>query len=171
MERLQVSNSMLQTAATCPTKTVLRLLGRSGTEPSASLECGKRVHEVLANYFKGNCDADTLYAPIEVAYRAWCEANITTEDRRWWENVLAIIQEWAERHPLTELPFIVEHVEIEFILPLAEGKDGTPIDVIGVLDGIGRLKQTKGRVLLEHKTTGKLDATFKADFEYDPQNT
>lgn len=172
MERLQISNSMLQTVADCPTRVVLRLLGRGGTEPNASLECGKRVHEVLANYLRGA--TDSVFDPIKVAYKAWCEQNLTSEDRRWWANVLAILEEWVERHPIHELPFTIEspdHIEVEFIYPLGEAKDGTPIDVIGNLDGIVQDRLTKGRYILEHKTTGRLNATFKADFEYDPQNT
>src|SRR5579859_5350990 len=109
---------MLQTVADCPTRVVLRLLGRGGTEPNASLECGKRVHEVLANYLRGGSDSSngSIFDPIKVAYKAWCEQNLTSEDRRWWANVLAILEEWVERHSLSELPFTIEqadHIEVE----------------------------------------------------------
>ena len=174
VERLQISNSMLATVADCPTRAVLRLLGRGGTEPNASLECGKRVHEVLANYLRGSGPDTGILDPITVAYKAWCEQHLTSEDRRWWENVRNILEVWMERHPIHELPFTIEsadHIEVEFIFPLGEAKDGTPIDVIGNLDGIVKDKLTSGRYILEHKTTGRFNASFKADFQFDPQNT
>lgn len=180
MERLQISNSMLQLVFDCPTRVTMRLLGRTGTEPNASLECGRAFHEFLAEYYITGSVTSVLQisgpgdSGAGTHYREWCERFLNNEDRRWWENVARIAEEYTERYwPIDELQFTVdpERIEVEFVMPLGTLKDGTPLDMIGVLDGIVRDKLTNSLYILEHKTTGQLTGPYREGFSYDPQNT
>ena len=170
-ERLQVSVHTLQMAADCPERLALRLAGYDSVDDKAlSLRAGVAVHEALAAWMKGG-DWQAALLP----YKEWCDENdILPTERRSYENILQVLGEVIARHPRSALPFEVtapDYVEIDFVAPLGEASDGTPIDLIGVIDALARDRRTGQFVVIDHKTTGRLDESYIGTFNYDTQLT
>jgi len=171
-ERLQVSIHTLQIAMDCRTRLLLRLAGLMdiGLPPPGSyvsMVAGSWMHKALAAWLTKE-DWKVVLAP----YKTMSEELAITEDRRGYDNLIAIMTEVVGRYPLARLPFEVLKPEISFVAPLGVLADGTPVDLIGYIDALVQDKRTGQRFILEHKTTGKLDEAFTRRFaEYDVQTT
>lgn len=177
--RLQVSVHTLALALDCRTRLALRLAGMEDASipppsPSISLVAGKWAHTALAAWCNGD-DWEAALAPYESISNELSIAG----DRRGYPNLRSVMASFAMRHNRDALAFDLldaKTTEISFVVPLGgvrsrSGAD-VPVDLIGYIDKLVRDKASGRLMLLEHKTTGKLDEAFVKRFvEYDPQTT
>lgn len=169
-ERLQVSIHTLALAKDCPERLVLHLLGYESVEDKGlSLLAGIAGHVAHGEWLCGKEWESALVAH----YKEFSDANNLHDERRGYENMAGVFAEVARRHPIDELPFTVnpKKVEIDFVAPLGETSDGTPVDFIGVLDGLGNDKRTDEPCIIEAKFTGLQLKEFVKMFAYDMQTT
>lgn len=164
-------------ARDCPTRMVLHLQNYYDADASAlayrSMEAGTAAHLAFAAWLKG----ENWVEAIEY-YRDYTAEHSMVDDRRGYDNLYNVLSAVFDRHPINELPFRVdkpEYVEIPFACPLGEvevGGEKIEVDLIGQIDGLPIDRQTGGRWVLEHKTTGKLDSGYIWRFvNTDPQTT
>ena len=169
-ERLQVSIHTLALAKDCPERLVLHLLGYESIEDKGlSLLAGIAGHVAHGEWL---CGKDWESA-LEAHYKDFSDANNLHDERRGYENMRDVFAEVARRHPIDELPFVVnpKKVEVDFVAPLGTTTDGTAVDFIGVLDGLGDDKRTNEPCVIEAKFTGLQLKEFVKMFAYDMQTT
>jgi hypothetical protein len=166
---LYVDNSMLRAAARCDTELMLRyLLGYTTPDEGPPLRAGIAAHEALAAHLRGASRNEAL-AVFRGHYAAWAEAHVDPEgplQRLTYENTATILAQWLRTRPLTSLPFEVhpDLVEVGFAVPLLDG-----VIFCGRLDALVIDRERREFYVLDHKTTGRLDATWARQFRNDSQ--
>ena len=163
-----VDNSTLTAMATCPTQAALRyVLGLTVAEDKAPLRAGHMAHAVLAGHLSGQPVEDIVLAPEVGEYVQWAKEALPEDDRLNGTNVLKILSRWIETHPLSGLPFRVDPrlVEVGFAVPLAHD-----VLFVGRMDAL--VQDASGAwYVLEHKTTGRLDETWRRRYKTSAQIT
>lgn len=170
--KLYVDNSILSTLATCETQAMMRY-GYSlapGETSRAPLQAGSAVHKALEAHFVG----DTLWVCLDILereYAAWARANVPEGDRLAYDNVREVVKSWIYHHPLERLPYQVmidvdgtPMAERKFAYPLAPG-----IDFVGAIDLVGTRTDGQGVILIDTKTTGRVDQMFLEGFHLSSQ--
>lgn len=160
-----VDNSTLTAVAACDTQASLRyVLGLTMQEDQAPLQAGTLAHAVLAGHLSGNI---AFAATAIDEYRQWSKDAVPERDRLTAANVEAVLARWIETHPISGLPFTVkpELVEVGFAVPLVDD-----IVFVGRMDALVQDAQGAWWVL-EHKTTGRLDETWRRRYRSSAQIT
>jgi len=158
-----VDNSILTAVAACPTQATVRyVLGLTIQDDRAPLRAGHAAHAVLAEHLSGRSTDEALAHQELVDYMTWTVGALTNEDRLYGENVRTILRRWIDTHPLSGLPFYVPEaslVEVGFAVPLTDD-----IVFVGRMDALA--KDSSGAWwVVEHKTTGRLDATWRRRYQ------
>lgn len=167
-DRTYGDNTILKSAASCSMQLVLRhVLGWNTNNAAAPLRAGNAGHVVLAAAHKG----ETEWLPIfEAEYKAYADEHVLLDDRLAYANLATILDEWlVARFP--GVPWAVTDprmVEVGFAYPLDD--TGTRV-FFGRMDAIGRDRRTGDWVVVDHKTTGRLDATWVELWGLDSQLT
>lgn len=172
-----VDNTLLAAEAKCQTAATIRhIYERSTVDESVTLVSGQAIHKGLEAFFKGASAADALWA-YEAFYKPWWErasrledvirllggdAKVAT-DRRSYENVRLVLQQWFATHDRASIPFTadVASVEASFEVPLIPDEGiwytGTP--------DIGRVVTGDGSVwAVDHKSTGRMTNEWRRNF-------
>jgi hypothetical protein len=170
--KLYVDNSILSTLATCETQAVMRY-GYSLVPQDVSrapLKAGSAVHKALEAHFLG----DSLWVCLDILareYESWAIANVTDGDRLSYANVREIVKSWIWHHPLEKLPYQVmidtdgtPMVERKFAYPLLPD-----VDFVGAIDLVGTRTDGEGVILIDTKTTGRVDQMFLEGFHLSSQ--
>jgi hypothetical protein len=188
--QIRFDNSLLSTTY-CTTKAVLRHVHGLTTErDELKTAAGRAAHTALAGYLKGWA-IDNAVTKFALEYET--VAPTDAGDRLSFANTSSILRQWMETHPLDSLPFEVlpDLVEVPFELPLSDectcghfkvshderGCKGTIVSgacacrgytvrflFTGRIDAIVRDRTTGKLYVLDHKTTGKIDASqFRND--------
>jgi hypothetical protein len=166
---LYLDNSTLKAVARCSTEAFLRYVHAQTTpEERATLKSGTAVHAALAEHLRGRGDSAAMEA-LSDEYEEWGKANVADADRLSWPNVEAVMAAWLESHPLHDLPFVVpsaDFVEVGFSEPL---DDAGEFIFCGRLDAFGERRADGIPCLIEHKSTGAINAEWLRQFRKDSQ--
>lgn len=167
LDPLIVDNTMLASAAHCSTLLVVEhLLGLRAHTEVAPLKSGAAAHDALAHWHTTRGDTAGALQVFEATYRPWSEDNVPLGDRLAWRNLTAVMASWFRRTPFETLPYTVEHVEVGFQVPLAPG-----IELVGMLDVLGRATSDGTWRVVEHKTTGSVTAWWSEQWKWASQLT
>lgn len=169
---VRIDFSTLKTVAACDTRAALRhVLGltKPRDEEDAAMAAGTAAHEALACYFVAG-DATLASATFHNHYVS-VAATLNPGLYPWQErltlaNTSRIMARWFETHPLERLPFRVrpDLIEVGFEIPLVDG-----VNLIGRCDAI--VEHEGDLYVLDHKTTGRIDTTWRHQFRLDAQMT
>lgn len=163
-----VDNSTLTAVASCDTMAALRyVLGLTVDEDRGPLRAGHLAHSILADYLRGKSIPDIVQTADVLEYLEWATEAIPDKDRLSTPNVLRIMSRWMETHPVAGLPFQIDAglIEVGFSAPLTED-----ILFVGRMDGL--VRDANGVwYILEHKTTGRLDETWRRRYKTSAQIT
>lgn len=166
---LYVDNSILSTLAMCETKALMQygyhLVPDDGN--FAAMRAGTAVHKALEIHYLGGTPDEALNELFEDYYRFATE-NVPATDRLAYDNVAKIVRSWIWHHPLDSLPYHVTAVEAPFAIPLSD--DGK-IVYVGCIDAYGTRTDGKGLILIDNKSTGRIDAKFFKQFVLGSQMT
>lgn len=169
--KLHVDNSILSALATCETQAMMKY-GYSLIPPDASvapLRAGTAVHKALEVHFTGGNMAQVLHA-LDEHYAEWAKANVKDDDRLSFENVREIVKSWIWHHPLVQLPYNVKYAngqpmaELPFSYPLVDD-----IFFVGAIDLVGTRVDGEGVLLIDTKSTGRVDQMFLDGFHLSSQ--
>lgn len=161
--KLYLDNSTLEVVAKCDTATILGAYHElSSREESAPLICGQAVHEVLAAHFSG---VDAYHALEHLGTYVDVGSQLPVDNRLSYENVHKIMAYWLEANRLQDFPFrpIVSGIEKPLTATLYEDDD-YEINLVGLLDLPARKLSNNQMVIIDHKTTGKVNYTWKEKF-------
>ena len=161
--KLYLDNSTLEVVAKCDTATILGAHHElSSTEESAPLICGQAVHEVLAAHFSG---IDAYHALEHLSTYVDLGSQLPVNNRLSYENVHKIMAYWLEVNRLQDFPFrpIISGIEKPLTATLYEDEDYIII-FTGVLDLPARKLSNNQMVIVDNKTTGKVNYTWKEKF-------
>lgn len=195
-----VDNTTLRAMARCDTESTLRhVLGYTVQEDAHALECGIAVHEVLADYMKGE-SAEFCLQKFSLFYEGY-SGDHGLQDikhpmfRLSHGNVEKCLAQYFDTHSLNSFPFSVDPdlVEVGFELPLSDecvcGHSETkhagggcqyrgrcdcteyrPAFVMwGRLDAIVQAQHDNSLYVLDHKTTGRMSPFWSETFTNDSQ--
>lgn len=161
---LYVDNTILSTFASCETQAMMRYgyFLQPESDINAPMTAGIAVHKALECHYLGGTVDEALSALWE-SYYAFASEYIPAKDRLAYNNVVEIVRSWIWHHPLHKLPYKVlpEYVEMPFCLPLVE--DGS-IMYVGAIDNAGTRTDGAGLYLIDTKSTGRIDTSFKLQF-------
>lgn len=163
---LCIDNSTLTAMATCPSQAAIRyVLGLTMADDRGPLRAGTLAHAILAAHLSGN--PDPLLVAEVAAYLEFATGAIEPGDRLSYDNVVKIMKRWIETHPVSGLPFQVrpDLIEVGFAVPLADD-----VIFVGRLDGLVQ-DHAGAWYVLEHKSTGRLDETWRRRFKTSAQIT
>ncbi len=163
-----VDNSILTAVATCHTQAAIRYaLGLTMPEDRAWLRAGHTAHEILAEHLRGKPIEEVMAIPEIISYLEWTQSSLPENDRLTGENVNKIMRRWLETHPLSGLPFAVPEglVEVGFGVPLSDD-----ILFVGRMDALAQ-DASGAWYVVEHKTTGRLDETWRRRYRTSAQIT
>jgi len=173
-----VDNSTLKAVARCDTDAYLQYVcgyRLKQTEERAPLKSGTAIHEALATAFRAMASGSSAleaqilgFETLTNEYRDWALAEIPPNDRLGWPNISKLYNAWCEVQ-LGSLPFYFTDprmVEIGFAHPLDE--DGEFV-FYGRMDGIANHVIDDSWVVVEHKTTGRMDSLWANQWHMDSQ--
>lgn len=163
-----VDNSILTAMATCPTQAAIRYaLGLAMPEDKAVLRAGSLAHEILAEHLRGQAVDEALTVVAVADYIEWATGTLADNDRLHHDNVLKVMRRWLDTHPVSGLPFTVPAglVEVGFGVPLTDD-----ILFVGRMDALAQ-DASGAWYVVEHKTTGRLDETWRRRYRTSAQIT
>lgn len=165
--RLVVDNSTLSSFATCGTQAYMQYALNLRPPPGSNLpaDSGIAIHGALDAYFSTGSRSAALLK-LEELYADYADQYAAADDRLCFDNIERCFQGWLDKYPFHELPYeVVEgSIEAPFLLPLTDN-----VVYGGRLDALVRPKGSKGLWLLDTKSTGRVDAKFKAQFSIGSQ--
>lgn len=175
--RIYLDNTILASEAKCQTAATIRhIYERAVVDESVTLVSGQAIHKAMERYFKGGSAAEAMWE-YEGFYRPYWERASKQEevirmlggdekvanDRRSFENVRLILQQWFSTHPQHAIPFQVDVTSVEegFEVPLIPEEGvwyaGTP--------DIGKVTMEGGTVwAVDHKSTGRMTSEWRRGF-------
>ena len=170
MTDIDVSYSTLRNVASCDTRTALAnilRLTKPRDEEDAALLAGTAAHEALAAFLGGSPTpfaVATFVAKYQQAADALNPGLYPWQQRLTMTNTRAIMERWFETHPVERLPFRVrpDLIEVGFKLPLVDG-----VNLHGIIDVI--VEYQGDLYVVDHKTTGRIDSTWRHSFRLDAQ--
>jgi hypothetical protein len=137
------------------------------------MDAGSAGHAALAAWLRGENWMDAIEY-----YREYTAEHNMVDDRRGYDNMVNVLDTVIHRHPLPQLPFVVDdpaYIEVPFACPLGSvevGGEKVDVNLIGVMDGAPKDRRSGKRWVLEHKFTGQLNEAFIWRFvNFDPQTT
>ena len=154
---LLVNNSLLSLLHQCETRTWVRwgqeLVMREREEPGP-MEVGKVLHRAFAYWLEGHKTEDILRS-FEHDWHEEVGEGLPTQERLHHGNVRLVLEHWLLAQEGRVREFETVKSEETFEVPLGKVA-GEKVVFYGTIDG---LIDWKGeRWLLEHKTTGNMDA-------------
>lgn len=178
---LHVDNTILSSFATCPTYAVVRYhynkrpFGYSNNPMIA----GSALHKAIEQHYQGK-SREEVVATLWEHYYEYATQNIASDDRYSWNNISAVLISWIMRHPVEQLPYTVPSDNFTEI-PFAYQLDPNVPDIVyvGMIDAVvaqragsmipEELRAQQGLYVLDTKSTGRLDESFKKSFHLSSQ--
>jgi hypothetical protein len=172
--KFRIDGSALKAGYKCSTQATLRYgWGLTAKAEKAALLAGTAFHKAAAEHLLGVELSQALWH-FDTIYKDWAQVNVAADDKLAWMNTRLITQKWIEAHPLESegavrgWPFAVTHVEVPFEVPLTE-VDGVEVLFVGRMDVAG--EYLGGYVVVDHKTTGFINAMWTDQWGMDGQVT
>jgi len=176
--RVYIDNTIMKSLAGCGLYGGLRHVAHiRGPHDSAPLRAGSALHETLATYFRMLCrghdhqqaiDSSILF--LEADYGEFSQAHVSPDDRLALANVRDVLLEWYARCG-TELPFDV-HSEEGIEIGFAHQLDDTGKYVFfGKIDLLATSHADGRWIIVDHKSTGRIDDKWRESWNLDPQST
>jgi hypothetical protein len=172
--KFRIDGSALKAGYKCSTAATLRYgWGLTAKAEKAALLAGTAFHKAAAEHLLGVELSQALWH-FDTIYKDWAQVNVAADDKLAWMNTRLITQKWIEAHPLEGegavrgWPFAVTHVEVPFEVPLTE-VDGVEVLFVGRMDVVG--EYLGGYVVVDHKTTGFINAMWTDQWAMDGQVT
>jgi hypothetical protein len=176
--RAYTDNTILKSAASCSMQLTLRhVLHWANREAVAPLRAGHALHEALAELnfqlIRGATLNIAQYCANQIFtenYKSYSDEFIPSDDRFYYDNLATIIDEWIVTRQ-ERLPWIVTDkrlIEVGFAYPLDDS--GLRL-FFGRMDLVGRDRRDASWVVVDHKSTGRLDAAWAESWGLDSQLT
>ena len=167
--RVYADNTILKSTASCSMQMVLRhVLHWNNVETAAPLRAGNAAHLSLAEWpWSGRQVANSVYGR---EYAQFSQENVASDDRLSYENTSTVLDEWMTTRQ-GKLPWVVPDprlIEVGFAYPLDES--GSRV-FFGRMDAIARDARTGDWVVVDHKTTGRIDISWVESWGLDSQLT
>jgi len=172
--KFRIDGSALKAGYKCSTAATLRYgWGLTAKAEKAALLAGTAFHKAAAEHLLGVELSQALWH-FDAIYKDWAQVNVAADDKLAWMNTRLITQKWIEAHPLEGegavrgWPFAVTHVEVPFEVPLTT-VEGVEVLFVGRMDVVG--EYLGGYVVVDHKTTGFINAMWTDQWAMDGQVT
>ncbi len=172
--KFRIDGSALKAGYKCSTQATLRYgWGLTAKAEKAALLAGTAFHKAADQHLCGESITTALMA-FDGIYKDWAQVNVAADDKLAWANTRLITQKWIEAHPYESTglvrgwPFTVTYVEVPFEVPLTT-VDGVEILFVGRMDVVG--EYLGGYVVVDHKTTGFINAMWTDQWAMDGQVT
>ena len=165
-QRTELDNSILMCVSECSLKTaLLYVLHMRSTVENLYFKSGNAIHAFLESFFQDKHIDDCL-RDYHDFYFEWAESKPDLPEAYTYRNIEKILKYWAFLNKDRVFPFDVVHTEKGFRVPLVDD-----IDFVGRIDLVVREKLSKMYAPLDHKSTGRMDAPWKAKWGYSSQLT
>lgn len=164
-----VDNERLKTVAQCDTRYVMRhVLGLTGKDAKDAANAGSAVHDSLEMYFRSMGDKPAAMEALATSWDGYFGDIAPLEQRLSLGNIYDIMDVWYDAHTVDVLPFTWDPntVDVALSTPLMDG-----FEMFLKIDLPVYMKADGMPWVLDHKTTGKINAWWLKPFKMASQLT
>lgn len=167
---LHVDNSTLSSYASCPTKAMItygfNLKPRDYI--NMPMRAGTAIHLALELYTSTGSE-EKAFGVLEDIYRDLASQHEEASSRLSFENVKLVLESWFAKNEVNEPAYTSlgeQYSEFKFNIPFFLND----INYVGAIDElVARSGASKPTLVLDTKSTGRPDATFRNQFWLSPQ--